>query len=166
MINTTTRLEFERLHPYLFKQKKEPCFARLFLAENEGLSNRFTSWKFDELHFVPVRTQGFSSHFLKQKKSLAMQDSFLAENEGLTNRFTSWKFDELHFVPVRTREFSSHFLKQKKEPCDARLFSGGEWGIRTPGTSRYNSFQDYRNRPLCQFSEAKVVILSKLTNIF
>jgi hypothetical protein len=28
----------------------------------------------------------------------------------------------------------------------------GEIGIRTPGTSRFNSFQDCRNRPLCHFS--------------
>lgn len=29
---------------------------------------------------------------------------------------------------------------------------GGETGIRTPGTSRYNGFQDRRNRPLCHLS--------------
>ncbi len=32
----------------------------------------------------------------------------------------------------------------------------GEGGIRTPGTSRYNGFQDRRDRPLCHFSGAKV----------
>ena len=30
----------------------------------------------------------------------------------------------------------------------------GEGGIRTPGTSRYNGFQDRRNRPLCHLSSA------------
>ena len=35
---------------------------------------------------------------------------------------------------------------------------GGERGIRTPGTSRYNGFQDRRIRPLCHFSAAKVEI--------
>ncbi len=40
--------------------------------------------------------------------------------------------------------------------------SGGERGIRTPGTSRYNGFQDRRIRPLCHFSAAKVEILSNL----
>ena len=29
----------------------------------------------------------------------------------------------------------------------------GETGIRTPGTSRYNGFQDRRNRPLCHLSK-------------
>ena len=29
---------------------------------------------------------------------------------------------------------------------------GGERGIRTPGTSQYNGFQDRRNRPLCHLS--------------
>ena len=28
----------------------------------------------------------------------------------------------------------------------------GETGIRTPGTSRFNGFQDRRNRPLCHLS--------------
>ncbi len=30
---------------------------------------------------------------------------------------------------------------------------GGEGGIRTPGTSQYNGFQDRRNRPLCHLSK-------------
>ncbi len=33
---------------------------------------------------------------------------------------------------------------------------GGERGIRTPGTSQFNGFQDRRIRPLCHFSAAKV----------
>ena len=30
--------------------------------------------------------------------------------------------------------------------------SGGEGGIRTPGTLRFSGFQDRRNRPLCHLS--------------
>lgn len=33
---------------------------------------------------------------------------------------------------------------------------GGEGGIRTPGTSRYDGFQDRCDRPLCHFSAANV----------
>ena len=33
------------------------------------------------------------------------------------------------------------------------ILSSGETGIRTPGTSRYNGFQDRRNRPLCHLSK-------------
>jgi hypothetical protein len=33
---------------------------------------------------------------------------------------------------------------------------GGELGIRTPGPVTVNSFQDCRNRPLCQLSAANV----------
>ena len=32
----------------------------------------------------------------------------------------------------------------------------GETGIRTPGTSRYNGFQDRRNRPLCHLSKTSL----------
>ncbi len=60
-----------------------------------------------------------------------------------------------------------------------KLFSEcGETGIRTPGTSRYNGFQDRRNRPLCHLSKtsfsevlfvksgAKVRIYFKPTRVF
>ncbi len=40
----------------------------------------------------------------------------------------------------------------------------GEWGIRTRGPVTVNSFQDCRNRPLCQLSGAKVQIPSDFTN--
>ena len=32
------------------------------------------------------------------------------------------------------------------------LSIGGETGIRTPGASQHNGFQDRRNRPLCHLS--------------
>ena len=35
---------------------------------------------------------------------------------------------------------------------DFAFFSSGERGIRTPGTSQFNGFQDRRNRPLCHLS--------------
>lgn len=33
----------------------------------------------------------------------------------------------------------------------------GERGIRTPGTSQYNGFQDRRDRPLCHLSSASLM---------
>ena len=42
-------------------------------------------------------------------------------------------------------------LKSTTELC-----LGGERGIRTPGTLRFNGFQDRRNRPLCHLSGAKI----------
>ena len=57
------------------------------------------------------------------------------------------------------------------------LVLSGETGIRTPGTSQYNGFQDRRNRPLCHLSKtsftevlssesgAKVRIIFKSANI-
>src|SRR5690606_3722394 len=39
-----------------------------------------------------------------------------------------------------------------KEGEAAGGFNGGERGIRTPGTLRLRSFQDFRNRPLCHLS--------------
>ena len=58
------------------------------------------------------------------------------------------------------------------------ILSSGETGIRTPGASQHNGFQDRRNRPLCHLSKtslsevlfvksgAKVQIIFKSANIF
>ena len=48
---------------------------------------------------------------------------------------------------------------KKMQTIDKQLFaliSSGELGIRTPGPVTVNSFQDCRNRPLCQLSGANV----------
>lgn len=44
---------------------------------------------------------------------------------------------------------------------DFSMFIGGERGIRTPGTSRYGSFQDYCNRPLYHLSLIRGITLSR-----
>ena len=38
------------------------------------------------------------------------------------------------------------------------LLNGGELGIRTPGPVTVNSFQDCRNRPLCQLSKKNISV--------
>ena len=40
-----------------------------------------------------------------------------------------------------------------KTESSKKLLSSGETGIRTPGASQHNGFQDRRNRPLCHLSE-------------
>ena len=80
------------------------------------------------------------------------------------------------FIRERTR-FRIPPLNAKKSPAVAELFAEregfeppvplgtvvfkttvcGERGIRTPGTSRYGSFQDYCNRPLYHLSSALIV---------
>ena len=49
-----------------------------------------------------------------------------------------------------------HHRAQKNEPCQTRssFCFCGERGIRTPGASQLNGFQDRRNRPLCHLSNA------------
>ena len=51
---------------------------------------------------------------------------------------------------------SELYLKQQSQLGAGKLLTGGELGIRTPGPVTVNSFQDCRNRPLCQLSGAKV----------
>ena len=43
-------------------------------------------------------------------------------------------------------------IYKKTSPTGLVFFSGGERGIRTPGASQLNGFQDRRNRPLCHLS--------------
>ena len=42
----------------------------------------------------------------------------------------------------------------------------GERGIRTPGTSQFNGFQDRRNRPLCHLSGRKSITIFAFYQIF
>jgi len=57
---------------------------------------------------------------------------------------------------VSTSLTKASFLRSRKQKKPSKMlgfnYFGGEIGIRTPGTSRFNSFQDCRNRPLCHFS--------------
>ena len=61
--------------------------------------------------------------------------------------------DYLTVIPERgdSKNLKTELAKTKKARHDVELFSRGR-GIRTPGTSRYNGFQDRRIRPLCHSS--------------
>jgi hypothetical protein len=60
-----------------------------------------------------------------------------------------------------------HINKNKKPLQNAKAFYfSGELGIRTPGPVTVNSFQDCRNRPLCQLSAAKVRVQILITKQF
>ena len=48
-------------------------------------------------------------------------------------------------------DISTHFLLSLGFPSSPR----GERGIRTPGASQLNGFQDRRNRPLCHLSSSE-----------
>ncbi len=52
-------------------------------------------------------------------------------------------------------DLSLHKYFHKKSPTSSFLsdYLGGERGIRTPGPSQVNGFQDRRNRPLCHLSK-------------
>ena len=71
--------------------------------------------------------------------------------------------------PPLASEFAGN-LKTKKatdfhqSPVDYLL--GGERGIRTPGASQHNGFQDRRNRPLCHLSGYKSMTLFLIFQIF
>ena len=55
-------------------------------------------------------------------------------------------------VDDRRAEPSGTVVVSSKMKSAKVRFCGGEQGIRTPGTLRYNGFQDRRIRPLCQLS--------------
>ena len=42
-------------------------------------------------------------------------------------------------------------------------YYGGRGGIRTPGTSRFNGFQDRRDRPLCHPSGAVKLVIALIS---
>ncbi len=57
-------------------------------------------------------------------------------------------------------QFMNLNKRHKKVPnFRSGLLVCGERGIRTPGPVTVNSFQDYRNRPLCHLSKTAIVSL-------
>jgi hypothetical protein len=63
------------------------------------------------------------------------------------------KLIEINKNRSKEKPFKINVLKGFEK---SRKAFGGELGIRTPGPVTDNSFQDCRNRPLCQLSGAKV----------
>ena len=83
--------------------------------------------------------------------NLLISKRLSAEKQG----FEPWEQLPVHRISSAARSTTPASLQNKKrflkKIMKALLFSG-ETGIRTPGTSRYNGFQDRRNRPLCHLS--------------
>ena len=57
---------------------------------------------------------------------------------------------------VMRQDLYAHAMRNKKKNLLKFQQVCGERGIRTPGTSRYGSFQDYCNRPLYHLSRALI----------
>ena len=67
----------------------------------------------------------------------------------------------MHAVDAITARYPALMIRSKKNrPQEAVLLYGGGPGIRTPGTSRFNGFQDRRFRPLSQPTEARIIAAS------
>jgi hypothetical protein len=73
--------------------------------------------------------------------------AYVSNSQGLTYRETMQ-------VSRKSQTVARHAPRARKEQKVLRdaAVSGGEGGIRTPGTLRFNGFQDRRIRPLCHLS--------------
>ena len=94
------------------------------------------------VHFTSLRSPTSNAHTLP-RASCATQNEEIAE--------------QLSFLYLSTFPFNklmSMCLDTKKRALSDSFFilCCGERGIRTPGTSQFNGFQDRRNRPLCHLS--------------
>ena len=75
---------------------------------------------------------------------------------NLETKITIYKFTPQLFT--LTHKNTQSYILGCKKGCKSRkcliyTLYCGETGIRTPGTSQYNGFQDRRNRPLCHLSK-------------
>ncbi len=99
-------------------------------------------------------------HFLTEREAGSAEGgiSFAVPSDSHSHNAEAMRLGALLFVFVHSltkAKLLTPLHKNKKGLSFAQTFSAlicGEIGIRTPGTSRYNSFQDCRNRPLCHFS--------------
>ena len=90
---------------------------------------------------------------------------------GSPKRIQNLRLRRCFFVSLYSLKQAWLVQKTKKPRNDVVLNSfGGERGIRTPGPVTVNSFQDYRNRPLCHLSAANVgrekQFCKKMPNLF
>ena len=114
------------------KKIKEPFRTPLFFLRRERDSRAPTS----------LRSPTSNAHTLP-RASCATQNEEVAQ--------------QLSFLYLSTFPFNklmSMCLYTKKRALSDSFFilCCGERGIRTPGTSQFNGFQDRRNRPLCHLS--------------
>ena len=72
----------------------------------------------------------------------------------LQHKTGCWRTLFLYPPPPLCKQSLQRSLGDTKKPDDLHhpVFCCGEGGIRTPGTSQFNGFQDRRNRPLCHLS--------------
>ena len=127
--------------------------------------------------FLPILTRASTARMLINEKPRYLRIRVLcvnAEEEGLVG--TSASFSQGEDPPNNsnpiTRRLAIDFLfasilsqaslvrldankKPDQKLIGFELFGGGR-GIRTPGTLRYNGFQDRRIRPLCHSSGREI----------
>ena len=108
----------------------------------------------------------FCYTYLKDGRRFTPASFWCAQNE-----FKTCGFAAVFFVSMYSLKQAWLVQKTKKPRNDVVLNSfGGERGIRTPGPVTVNSFQDYRNRPLCHLSAANVgrekQFCKKMPNLF
>ena len=72
----------------------------------------------------------------------------------LQHKTGCWRTLFLYPPPPLCKQSLQRSLGDTKKPDDFHhpVFCCGEGGIRTPGSSQINGFQDRRNRPLCHLS--------------
>ena len=81
---------------------------------------------------------------------------------GASTKLNGWSLRaRSFFVGLTLANKFAAFVQQKMTPSEPFNLVGGERGIRTPGNCRFNSFQDCRNRPLCQLSACKIMPAAK-----
>ena len=78
---------------------------------------------------------------------------------NLETKITIYKFTpQLFTLTLKKYKNTQFYILGCKKGCKSRkcliyTLYCGETGIRTPGASQHNGFQDRRNRPLCHLSK-------------
>ncbi len=91
---------------------------------------------------------------------------------GVLKRIQNLRLRRCFFCVHHLRSSELGSIMDTKKPRKYVVLNsfGGERGIRTPGPVTVNSFQDYRNRPLCHLSAANVgrekQFCKKMANLF
>ena len=125
-------------------RRKAACSLK---GEPQKQRNSFAKWQTAFFISLSAGKQACAEG-LRRKAACSLK----GEPQKQRNSFAKWQ--TAFFISLSAGKQACAEGNEKTRLLSLPGFSvfGGEGGIRTPGTSQFNGFQDRRNRPLCHLS--------------
>ena len=124
-------------------------FLKNYHSENQSIKMESEFPGHETGGFFPVRMRRPASDAAPTETAAGFVDAPYRRNPVCRTLKTGGPSLRRHDAARAGKGKSRHRMTPASSPC-------GKRGIRTPGASQLNGFQDRRNRPLCHLSATKV----------